>query len=123
MSSSKCFSSASTLETIPFPEIQISLFFLYSLTSLLTLIGNSIVIIVQLYGIESAQNIRKILLNLAFADIITGIFSVPTTFTNIVLGHWPFPNWLCPTAQYVQLLSVFVISFSLSIIGIERYFL
>ena len=119
MSSSTCFSSP-TLETIPFPQIRISLFILYSLTSLLTLIGNTIVIIVQLYGNESSRNIRKFLLNLAVADIITGIFSVPTTFTNIVLGHWPFPSWLCPTAQYVQLLSVFITAITLSIIGIER---
>src|SRR5699024_9030425 len=94
---------------------------LYTTTSLLSLTGNVVVIVVQLYGQQSSRNIRKYLLNLAVADIITGVFSVPLTYMNVTWGHWMFPHWLCPTGQYVQLLSVFVTSATLSIIGVERY--
>ena len=110
-----------SLDTIQSPYMKLFLFILYSGTSILSLIGNLIVIIVQVYGRESAKTIRRHLIVLAIADVITGVFSVPFTYTIILLNQWIFPHWLCPTAQYVQLLSVFVTAATLSIIGIERY--
>ena len=114
-----CF-EPETLETVSSPTGKIFLLCLYTSTSLLSLVGNLVVIVVQLYGQESSRNIRKYLLNLAVADIITGVFSVPLTYTNITMGHWIFPHWLCPAAYYVQLVSVFVTTMTLTIISIER---
>jgi hypothetical protein len=64
--------------------------------------------------------LRKFLINLAVSDILFGVFCVPFTYTDVLLGRWIFPLWLCPTAQFVQILSVFVTSFTLTIISIER---
>lgn len=114
-----CFNST-TLEAVPSVAGQIFLIMLYSCTSFLALIGNLTVIIVELYGNESSPNIRKYLINLAVADIILGVLCVPFTYTDFMLGQWIFPNWLCPTAQFVQLLSAFVTSLTLTIIGVER---
>ena len=119
LNSSKCY-APSTLETVNSKVVQHFLFTLYTATAFLSLVGNIIVILVQVYGKESSKNIRKYLSNLAVADIITGVFSVPFTYTHTVFGHWVFPKWLCPTAQFVQLLSVFITSATLSIIGAER---
>ena len=116
---SDCF-EPSTLEIVASPHIRTFLYALYSATSLVALVGNAVVITVQLWGSESSRNIRKYLLNLAISDLLIGVCSVPMTYTNMVLGRWVFPHWLCPTAQYVQLLSVFVTSGTLSIIAIER---
>ena len=115
-----CF-NATALEAVPSDVAQIFLITLYSFTSMIALIGNVCVIVVELYGSESAPNIRKYLINLACSDIIIGVLCVPFTYTDFMLGQWIFPHWLCPTAQYVQLLSVFVTSLTLTIIGVERY--
>lgn len=116
---SHCF-NVTTLEAVPSQAGQFLLITLYSLTSLLALIGNITVIVVEMCGKESAQNIRKYLINMAVSDIIIGVLCVPFTYTDMMLGQWIFPHWLCPTAQFVQLLSVFVTSLTLTIIGIER---
>ncbi|KAI2801587.1 hypothetical protein BLOT_009401 [Blomia tropicalis] len=118
--SSKCF-QPTTLESVPIPMIQYLLIGLYSTTSLLALLGNVTVIIVALFGSESAATVRAKLVNLAVSDIVLGVLCVPFTYTDYMLGRWIFPHWLCPTAQYVQLLSVFVTSITLTIIGVERY--
>lgn len=115
-----CF-NATALEAVPSFAGQIFLITLYSITSLLALIGNLAVIIVELFGSESAPNIRKYLINLAVSDIILGVLCVPFTYTDFMLGRWIFSHFLCPTAQYFQLLSVFVTSLTLTIIGCERY--
>jgi hypothetical protein len=93
---------------------------LYSMTSCLAFFGNVVVIIVEIFGKRSAINLRKFLINLAVSDIMIGVFCVPFTYTDFMLGRWIFPFWLCPTAQFVQILSVFVTSFTLTIISIER---
>ena len=93
---------------------------LYSMTSFLAFLGNVVVIIVEICGKRSAKNLRKFLINLAISDILVGVFSVPFTYTDFMLGQWIFPFWLCPFAQFVQISSVFVTAFTLTIIGIER---
>jgi hypothetical protein len=93
---------------------------LYSTTSCLAFFGNVVVIIVEIFGKRSAINLRKFLINLAVSDIMIGVFCVPFTYTDFMLGRWIFPFWLCPTAQFVQILSVFVTAFTLTIISIER---
>ncbi len=108
------------LEAVPF-AYQIILISLYSLTATIALLGNITVIIVEIFGKQSAHNLRKYLINLAVSDIIIGVLCVPFTYTDFMLGQWIFPHWLCPVAQFVQLLSVFVTSFTLTVIGIERY--
>ena len=101
-------------------SMQLFLFYLYSLTSLLALIGNLTVIFVECFGRRSALNLRKFLINLAISDILLGVFCVPFTYTDFMLGRWIFPHWLCPIAQFVQVLSVFVTAFTLTFIGVER---
>lgn len=93
---------------------------LFSATSVLALVGNLIVIIVETFGRRSAANLRKFLINLAISDIVFGVFSVPFTYTNFMYGQWIFSPWLCPWAQFIQILSIFITSFTLTLISIER---
>ena len=94
---------------------------LYSATSFLSLFGNLIVIIVETFGRRSAANLRKFLINLAISDILFGVFSVPFTYTDFVYGRWIFFPWLCPWAQFIQILSIFITSFTLTLISVERF--
>lgn len=93
---------------------------LYSATSVLAFVGNILVIIVEIFGRRSAASIRKFLINLAISDILFGVFAVPFTYTDFMFGRWIFFPWLCPWAQFIQILSIFITSFTLTVISIER---
>jgi len=122
LSSPQCYRHA-TLEIISSNRVRLLLTILYTLTSIASLLSNALVIAVQFNSKKLyAHNFRKYLINLAVSDIVLGVFCVPFTYTDFVYRQWVFPHWLCPTAQYAQLLSVFITSCSLIIIGIERYY-
>ena len=95
---------------------------MFSLIALLALVGNSVVVVVQFYGKKTAKNLRKPLINLAVSDVLIGVFCVPFVYTDFMYGIWIFPNWLCPLSQFIQIISVFVTAFTLTVIGIERYY-
>ncbi len=67
------------------PAIQAFLIGLYSLTTFLAFTGNSLVILVEMYGKRSARNLRKFLINLAISDILIGVLSVPFIYTDFML--------------------------------------
>ena len=58
---------------------------LFSLTSFFALIGNFLVILVEMYGRRSARNLRKFLINLAISDLLLGVFVVPFAYTDLML--------------------------------------
>ncbi|XP_054161227.1 neuropeptide Y receptor type 6-like [Oppia nitens] len=58
---------------------------------------------------------------MAISDVVMAVLCVPFNYTSVMLGRWIFYHWLCPVAQFTQLLSVAVTSFILTVIGIERY--
>ncbi|UXI19206.1 39S ribosomal protein [Sarcoptes scabiei] len=95
---------------------------LYSLTTFFALAGNTLVILVEIYGRRSARNLQKFLINLAISDLLLGVLVAPFVYTDIMLGRWIFYPLLCPVTQFVQMMSVFVTTYTLTFIGIERYF-
>ncbi|XP_054157264.1 galanin receptor type 1-like [Oppia nitens] len=102
-------------------DLQIYLVILYSITAILAFVGNVTVIFVLSNGRRCPISLRKFLINLSLADVSLALFSIPFTYTDFMLGYWIFPNFMCSTAQFVQVLSVFVSVYTLTIIGIERY--
>lgn len=114
-----CFSSP-LLEPVS-PNVQPAIWVLYLCTSIVSVLGNLLVILVQIFGRQSSRCIRKYLNNLAVSDIILALMSMPFTYTNIVKGHWTYPHFLCPVAQFSTLLTSFTTSATLTVIGIERY--
>lgn len=111
--------SVSSLEATS-PSVRNFLVALYSATSVCAFVGNVIVVIVEAFGRRSAANLRKFLINLAISDILFGVFSVPFTYTDFMYGHWIFLPWMCPWAQFIQILSIFITSYTLTVISIER---
>lgn len=96
------------------------LYLLFTSTALLALTGNVVVIVVERLGTRSAKNLRKFLTNLAVSDILFGVVCIPFSYTNFMLHYWMFPVWLCPLTQFVQVMSVTVTTFTLTVIGLER---
>ena len=113
------FDSSESLDALN-GNIQKLLVLLYSITALLAFVGNVTVIFVLSNGKRCPMSLRKFLINLSLADVSIALFSIPFTYTDFMLGYWIFPNFMCPVAQFVQVLSVFVSVFTLTTIGIER---
>ncbi len=103
---SACYHS-STLELVS-PGTQLFLVLLYSVTALLSLLGNLTVIAVQLVGHESAASVRRHLISLAIADIISGVLCkcansfvhVCTALVTLTAGQvCPSPSPASPSAS------------------------
>ncbi|VDM81235.1 unnamed protein product [Strongylus vulgaris] len=63
------------------------------------------------------------ILNLALADLIVCIFSLPITPITSINKNWYFGEQMCHSLPWIQGASVFVAAFSLTLIAIDRYFM
>lgn len=115
---SGCF-ELDTLETISSLTGQVFIASIFIITAIFALVGNIIVIVVQFFGKRSLRNMRKYLINLAISDIIMGL-CIPFIYTDAVYRRWLFYDFLCPTTQFINLVTVFVTAFTLSLIAVER---
>ena len=71
-------------------------------------------------------NLRTItnmfILNLAAADILVSVLSMPVTMVTIVKEHWVFGHTACVALGYFTILSFIASVMSLGMIAINRYF-
>ncbi|CAM1314144.1 Uncharacterised protein g6457 [Pycnogonum litorale] len=104
------------------PSVQLGLIIMYAVTSLFSFVGNLSVIVVMLCGSKSSRDLRLLLINLAVSDISMAIFSMPFTFTLIVMNRWIFEPDFCPVVLTMQHCSVSVSVYTLTAIGIDRYY-
>ena len=102
-------------------ESQAVLIVLYSLTTILAVTGNIMVILVFTLGKRSRTDLRGFLINLAIADLIMAIFCMPFTFTMTMLKNWVFSAPMCPLVLYMQTVSVTASVCTNTAIGIDRF--
>ena len=70
---------------------------LYTLTMVLSVIGNALAIAAFVVSRGHAHSdLRWYLVNLAAADLVMAAFCMPFTFTMTMLGHWVFSAPMCP---------------------------
>ncbi|XP_064457762.1 prolactin-releasing peptide receptor-like [Ornithodoros turicata] len=103
-------------------EFQAFLIALYSVTALLALAGNLMVIVVLVLGKRSSNELRLFLVNLALSDVAMAVFSIPFTYTDFMLGRWIFDPLFCPVVLFMQHLAVIVSVYTLTAIGVDRYY-
>ena len=102
-------------------SIIILLAFLYGSISLAAIIGNSLVISVVIIN-KKMQTVTNIFIaNLALADVILGMFTIPFQFHAALLQRWVVADIMCPVAPFVKDLSVNISVFTLTFIAIDRY--
>ena len=106
--------------TVP-TGIVVLLAILYGSISLIAVFGNGLVIFViaQKRKMQTVTNI--FIANLALADVIIGLFSVPFQFQPALHQRWDLPEFLCKIAPSFKTLSVSVSVFTLTVISIDRY--
>ncbi|KAE9414351.1 hypothetical protein Angca_005226 [Angiostrongylus cantonensis] len=108
--------SSSLYAIVPFSVIYLIFF-------ILGLAGNVILIIVTMKNkvLQSVQNM--FILNLAASDIIMCLLSLPITPVTNIYKNWYFGNVLCHLIPCVQGVSIFICTFSLGAIAVDRYIL
>ena len=112
--------TASDLYPVPVGVI-VLLAVLYGSISLAAIVGNSLVISVIIAN-RKMQTITNIFIaNLALADVILGMFTIPFQFQAALLQRWVVAEIMCPIAPFVKDLSVNISVFTLTFIAIDRY--
>ena len=103
------------------PTIIALLSICYGLISLVAIIGNFCVILI----VGTSRRMRSVtnyfIANLAVADIIIGLFSIPFQFQAALLQKWVLPPFMCAFCPFVQVLSVNVSIITLTAIALDRY--
>ena len=95
---------------------------LYGSISVISVIGNALVIIVVAKNKSMHTVTNFFIANLSVADVMISIFSVPFQFQAALLQRWNLPHFLCPVAPFVKELSVNVSIITLAVISLDRYF-
>lgn len=103
-------------------ELVTLLSILYGSISVLTIVGNALIIVVIVKNRSMNTVTNFFIANLSVADVIVGFFSIPFQFQAALLQRWDLPTILCPVAPFVKELSVNVSVIALVVISIDRYF-
>ncbi|XP_070545492.1 RYamide receptor-like [Ptychodera flava] len=101
---------------------QIGLIVIYSLTTLLAIIGNVTVIFVLACSGRSRTDLNTFLINLSVSDVTMAVFGIPFSFVQAMLGHWIFGRGLCKVVVFMQQVSVTASIYTLVAIGVDRFF-
>ena len=92
-----------------------------SLISIITIVGNGLVIFVYRKLKRVAKEKSFFILSLACADIIIGIFSVNVYIMYILRGYWPFGPAFCQVWLLLDHCIFTVSNFTLVAIAVDRF--
>nr|XP_020636113.1 cholecystokinin receptor type A [Pogona vitticeps] len=95
--------------------------FLYSLIFLLSVLGNTLVIIVLIRNKRMRTVTNIFLLSLAISDLMLCFFCMPFTLIPNLMRDFIFGSTFCKITSYFMGVSVSVSTFSLFAISLERY--
>ncbi|UXI20737.1 thioredoxin-like protein 4A-like [Sarcoptes scabiei] len=88
---------------------------------IVSLCGNCLVCRMLIRQRKLCNNSTNILIGiLAVSDLMMTAFNVPFTVADIILNDWIFGNFFCILVSFVQANSVYVSSFTMAVIAIDR---
>ncbi|XP_060599056.1 RYamide receptor-like [Ruditapes philippinarum] len=102
--------------------VQVLIIVMYSIITIIAVGGNGIVCYL-VYAYKRMHTVPNyFIVNLAVSDIIMAVFCIPFTFiANLILNYWPFGETMCPIVLYIQVVAVFLSSYTLVAMSIDRY--
>ena len=108
------------LNWIPKPTTLYTLIIVYSLMMIVAFLLN----IVIFFTVLLSKNLRKpnilLSLNLIIANILTSSICMPFTMNSIIFKFWTFSELLCKMIPFIQSVTVFVISTTVTFISMDR---
>ena len=101
---------------------QTVMYILYITIFTIGVVGNCLVCFI-VFRKKTMRNVTNFfIVNLALSDILLCVISVPLTPIYFVMGRWAFGRILCKLLPMVQSVSVYISSFTLTSIAVDRYF-
>lgn len=93
----------------------------YASIVLVSLFGNLLVLHVILKRKRMRTSTNLLMANLVVSDLLMTIINIPFNIVRVLLNEWPFGSALCILVPLVQVTSVYVSTFTMTIIAIDRY--
>lgn len=87
-------------------ESQVLLTVVYSVTIMLAIAGNAMVILILGFTARLRTDLNNFLINLAAADLIAALFCMPFTFIYMMKENWIFGSIACPIVLFIQQVSL-----------------
>ncbi|CAI5444909.1 unnamed protein product [Caenorhabditis angaria] len=98
------------------------LIFTFCTIFLLSVIGNSLVLLVILKQ-RTMRSITNIyLMNLAASDMMLSVVCMPPTLISMIMNCWVFGAYMCKVFAYLQPVVVTASAYTLAVIAFERYY-
>lgn len=115
--------SAWTWVVSEFPIKNFLILCIYSLIILGSLFGNSLLIKTVVSRFVRCNSTDYIIANLAFSDLMLTILNIPITVYDSLTQSWVFGEWMCSIVPFLNSVFVYVSSFSMVTIAVNRYYL
>ncbi|GFU38246.1 probable G-protein coupled receptor 83 [Nephila pilipes] len=93
----------------------------YSLIILISIFGNLLVCNIVARNRKMRSSTYVFIANLALSDFLTTVLNLPFNIARILFDHWPFGSFMCSFVPLVQVTSVYVSTFTMTCIAIDRY--
>ncbi|OUC44227.1 7 transmembrane receptor [Trichinella nativa] len=96
-------------------------FILYAVIAFLTVAGNALVIYVFFTSNRLQVVTNFFIVNLAVADLMTGLLAIPFKFQAALLQRWFLPSAMCSVVPFIETVSLSVSVFTLSLSSVDRF--
>ncbi|XP_046548369.1 probable G-protein coupled receptor 83 [Haliotis rubra] len=93
----------------------------YSILSLISFFGNSLVCYVILKNKRLHTATNFFIANLAVSDLLITCINVPFNILRHILDEWPLGDFLCHLVNFSLMTSVYVSTYTLTAIAIDRH--
>lgn len=93
---------------------------LFGLICVLSVIGNSLVIIIVAANPNMRSTTNILIINLAIADLLFAVFCIPFTATDYVLPYWIFGDIWCRIVQYLIIVTACASVYTLVLMSLDR---
>ncbi|OWF48288.1 probable G-protein coupled receptor 83 [Mizuhopecten yessoensis] len=94
--------------------------FAYGILIVISFFGNSIVCYVILRNRRMYTVTNFFIANMAMSDLLLTLFNVPFNIAKHLLDNWPFGDVLCHFVNFSLMVSVYVSTFTLTAIALDR---
>ena len=102
------------------PEL-VALLSAYSIMFLLSLLGNSLVCYIVWKNKRLHTVTHMFIINLSASDILITIFNIPFNIARNLMDQWIFGQFMCAFINFILMVSVYVSTFTMMAIAIDRY--
>ena len=93
----------------------------YSVIVIVSLVGNTLVFKTIAFQPKMRNSTNILIAVLAVSDLLMTVFNIPFTVVDIIIRDWIFGQFFCTLVSFVQANCVYVSSFTMAVIAINRW--